>query len=164
MATAKTPDDESALGEVEIAIVVVPGRVRTTITRFLASQQIRAGLVSVAVIVALAAGAIVAVSSSSGPRVRSHPNALATQFGVRSDCSRLTVVSPDGAYARIDLDRSGPCGTFGSQVTLILHRLHGVWVREFEAATWTCPMSQLPRPVAIELRLCRSERHATSTS
>lgn len=164
MATEKIPEDESTLGEIQITIVVVPGRIRAMVTRFLASARVRAGLATVGVVIAVAAGAIIAVSWSSGRGRRPvQSNALATQFGLRSNCSRLTVVSPNGAYARIDLDRSGPCGMFGNQVTLILHRRHGVWLREFEAASWTCPLSRLPQPVAIELRLCRSNRRATST-
>jgi hypothetical protein len=164
MAKEEIPDEGSGLGEVQITIVVVPGRVRATLTKFLAGARVRAGLVSGGVIVAVAAVVIIAVSSSSGRAGRPlGPDALATQFGLRLNCSRRTVVSPDGAYARIDLDHAGPCGTFGNQVTLVLHRLHGVWVREFEASRWTCPVRRLPQPVAIELQLCRSNGGASST-
>jgi hypothetical protein len=164
MAKEETPDDGSGLGEVQITVVVVRGRVRATLTKFLAGKRVRAGLVAGGLIAAVAAGAIIALSSSS--RHASPPlgsDALATQFGLRSNCSRRTVVLPDGAYARIDLDHAGPCGTFGNQVTLVLHRLHGVWMREFEASRWTCPISRLPQPVAIELQLCRSNRGTGSS-
>jgi hypothetical protein len=160
MATKETPDDGLWLGEVQITVVVVPGRVRAKLTKLLAGARLRAGLACIGLTAAVAAGAIIAVSSSSGRAGRPpDSDALATQFGLRSNCARLTVASPDGAYARIDLDRAGPCGMFGNQVTLILHRLHGVWVREFEASSWTCPTSRLPHHVAIELHLCG----ATST-
>lgn len=155
MAKEETPDDGSGLREVRITIVVEPGRVRTTLTKLLARARVRAGLVSGGVIAAVAAGAIMAVSFSSGHAGRPlGSDALATQFGQRLNCSRLEVLSPDGVYARIDLDHAGPCGTFGNQLTLILHRVDGVWVREFEASSWTCPMRQLPQPVANELGLC----------
>jgi hypothetical protein len=164
MAKQDISNDGSELQEVQITIVVVPGRVRTTLATFLARARVRAGLVFGGLLVAVAAAAIIAVASSS-ERASRPPgsDALATQFGLRLNCSRLTVVSPDGAYARIDLDHAGPCGTFGNQVTLILHRYHGVWVRKLEASSWTCPMRRLPQPVVIELQLCRSNRVATST-
>lgn len=157
----ESPDDGSELGEVQITIVVVPGRVRATLNRLAGRARGRAGIVCGGLIVAVAAGAVIAFSSSGGRASRSLDSAaLATQFGPRMNCARLTVVSPDGAYARIDLDRAGPCGMFGDQETLILHRVRGAWMREFEASSWTCPMSRLPQPVAIELRLCRSKRGA----
>ncbi|MGN6169777.1 MAG: hypothetical protein ACTHQQ_16645, partial [Solirubrobacteraceae bacterium] len=53
--------------------------------------------------------------------------------------------------------------TFGNQRTLILHRVNGVWVREFEASSWTCPMSRLPQPIATALQLCRASRVAGAT-
>lgn len=164
MAKKETPDDGSGLGEVQITIVVVPGRIRAALTKFLGSTRVRAGLVAGGLIVAVAAGAIIAFSPNSGRAGRPLASeALATQFGLRLNCSRRTVVSPDGAYARIDLDHAGPCGTFGNQVTLVLHRLHGVWVREFEASRWTCPVKPLPQLVAIELQLCLSNRGASSS-
>ncbi|MBV8941275.1 MAG: hypothetical protein JO240_06060 [Solirubrobacterales bacterium] len=162
MAEEETPDDECRLGDVQITIVVVPGWIRARLTKFTAGARVRAGLASFGLIAAVAAGAVIAVSSSTGRAGRRvESGTLATRFAPRSNCARLTVVSTDGAYARIDLDRAGPCGTFGNQATLILHRLHGVWLREFEASSWTCPMRRLPQPVAIELRLCHSSRGAT---
>jgi hypothetical protein len=159
MAKEEIPEDGSGLGEVQITVVVVPGRIRAALTNFRGGARVRAGLVFGGLIVAVAAGAVIAISSSGGRAGRPPGSeALATQFGLRSNCARVVVVSPDGAYARIDLDRAGPCGTFGNQVALILRRLHGVWVREFEASGWTCPMRRLPQPVAIELQLCGSNR------
>jgi hypothetical protein len=163
MEKEETPDEGSGL-RVQITLVVVPGRVRAAFTSLLAGARVRAELVSGGLIAAIAAGAGIAVASSSGLTGRPHdPNALASQFGLRSNCTRRTVVSPDGAYARIDLDHAGPCGTFGNQVTLILHRRHGLWVRDFEASNWRCPISRLAESVALELQLCRSNRVATST-
>lgn len=163
MAKKGTPEDGSGPEEVRVTIVVEQGRVRAMLTKLLAGAPVRAGLASVGLIVAVVAGAIIVASSGGEGEARS-PGAhsplqtasgvLTKQFGLRLNCARLTVILPDGAYARIDLDHSGPCGTFGNQVTLILHRSHGMWVREFEASSWTCPIRQLPRPVATELRLC----------
>lgn len=162
MAKEETPDDRSGLEEVQITVVVVPGRIRATLTRFLPRARVRAGLVFGALAAVVTAVAIIVVSSSGGHASRPlDSDALTTEFGLRSNCARLTIVSPDGAYTRIDLDHSGPCGTFGNQVTLVLHRLHGVWVRKFEASSWTCPISSLPQPVAIELQLCRLNRGIT---
>lgn len=164
MEKEETLDDGSRLREVEITIVVVPGRLRATLTKLLASARVCTGLVSAVLIAAIAAVAIIAVSSSTGAAsLRHESHALASQFGLPLPCARRTVVSSDGAYARIDLDHGAPCGTFGNHVTLILHRRHGVWVRDFEASSWTCPISQLAQPVALELQLCRASRVATST-
>jgi hypothetical protein len=155
MAKERRNDDESGAGEVQITIDVVPGRSRAALRKLLADRRARTGLVRGGLVAAIAAGAI-AVALSSGGRTGSAPDsgALATQFGLRSSCTRRTAASPDGAYARIDVDRSGPCGTFGYQVTLVLHRVHGTWVRDFEAATWRCPVKRIPQSVAIALRLC----------
>lgn len=162
MSKTRSPEDGSGPEEVRVTIVVEPGRVRTALTKLQARAPLRGGLVSAGLIAAVMAGAIIVASlgggRATGPSGVSPPrpggsDALATQFGLRS-CARLTAVLPDGTYARIDLDHSGPCGTFGNQVTLILHRVDGAWVREFEASSWTCPIRQLPKAVATELRLC----------
>jgi hypothetical protein len=161
MAKDQSPDDGSGLGEVHITVVVVPGRVRATLTGLLAGARVRAGLVSAGLVAAVVAGTILVASTGRDPRssVTYSPwptdsNRLATQFGLRLNCARITVFSPDGAYARIDLDHTGPCATFGNRVTLILHRVHGIWMRELEASRWKCPMSRLPQPVASELGVC----------
>jgi hypothetical protein len=155
MAKEQTYDDGVGVAEVQIEIVVEPGPIRATLTKLLASARVRAWLVSGGVIAAVAAGAIVAVWSSSGRTGRAlDSGALATQFGLRSDCARRLVALPAGAYARIDIDHSGPCGAFGYQVTLVLHRIDGVWVREFQAPGWKCPIKRLPRPVVRMLGLC----------
>jgi hypothetical protein len=163
MAKKGASQDESGPEEVRVTIVVEPGRVRGALTKLRAGKPVRIGLASVGLIAAAVAGAIIFGSSSTGAGTRASAThsprptgsgALATQFGLRLKCSRLTVVLPDGAYARLDLDHSGPCGTFGNQVTLVLHRVDGTWVRAFEASSWTCPMRQLPRLVTTELRLC----------
>jgi hypothetical protein len=154
MAKEKTDDPGSGAEEVQVTVDVVPGRVRVTLRKLLAERRVRVGLASAGLIAALAIAAIVV--SSSGRGRAPEPGALARQFGLRTDCTRRTVTSPDGAYARIDLDRFGSCGTFGYQVTLVLHRVHGAWARDFEASSWTCPVKRLPRSVAIELELCSS--------
>jgi hypothetical protein len=164
MAKKGTPEDRSGPEEVRVTVIAEPGRVRAMLTSLLAGAPVRVGLASVALIAAVVAVAIIIASSSTGRHPRSplatHPplpadsGDLAKQFGLRLNCAHLTVVLPDGAYARIDLDRAGPCGRFGNQMTLILHHVHGTWVREFEASRWTCPISQLPQPVATGLRLC----------
>lgn len=163
MAKKGSPEDGSGPDQVRVTIVVEQGRVRTALARLLAHAPVRAGLASVGLVAAVVAGAIIVASSGGGrppgssDGSSSRPTgsgALATQFGLRLNCARLTAVLPDGTYARIDLDHSGPCGTFGNQVTLILHRVDGVWVREFEASSWTCPIRRLPEAVATQLRLC----------
>lgn len=163
MAKKGTPEVGCGPEEVRVTVVVEQGPLRGALTKLLARTSVRAGLASGGIIAAVVAAAIVVASSSTGHQPRSSgsyspwptdSDRLATQFGLRLNCARLTVFSHNGAYARIDLDRAGPCGTFGDQVTLILHRVDRTWVREFEASTWKCPISQLPRPVATELGLC----------
>ena len=164
MAKGETPDDGFGLGAVDVTVVVVQGRVQVALTKALGGRRRRAALASVGLIAALAAGAIIAVSSGSGraspsaatpsPRLR-ESDAIVTRFGLRLTCPRLTLVSPDGAYARVDFEHTTPCGMYGNHITAILHRVHGVWRPEFEGSIWTCPMGQLPRPVVTELQLCR---------
>lgn len=164
MAKEEIPDEGPGFADVQITIIVVPGRVRATVTKLLAGARGRAGLAFVGLIAAIAAGVIIAVSSSTGhggqslgtysPRL-ADSGAVLARFGLRLNCARITVVSPDGAYARVDLEHDAPCGTYGDDGTLILHRVHDVWVREFQASRWTCPMRRLPQSLAIELQLCR---------
>lgn len=163
MAEEEIPDHESGLGEVQITVVVVHGRLRATLAKFLGVGRVGAGFVFGALVLGTAVAVIVAMSLSSGRAGRPlGPDALARQFAPRSNCSRRTVISPDGAYARVDLDHAGPCGTFGNQVTLVLHRSQRAWAREFEASRWTCPIRRLPQPVTIELQLCRSNGDAST--
>ena len=114
MAKEEPPRDLSGLGEVQLTVVVVPGRVRATLAKLLASARVRAGLVSGGALAVVVASAIIAASLSSGPS-----------------------------------------GTFASQWILTLHRVHGGWLREFEASRWTCPPGRLPERIALELHLCR---------
>jgi hypothetical protein len=163
MAKEETPDVGLGLGEVHVTIVAEPGRVRATLTKFLAGAGVRAAIAFVGLSGAAAAGAIVAVSSSSGRAGRPRDyDALATQFRLRLNCARLTGASPEDAYARIDLDRAGPCGMFGNRTKLIVHRPHGVWLRQSEASDWTCPTVRAPHVAVIALHLCRSNRAASS--
>lgn len=173
MAKDGAPDDGSGPRDVQITIVVVPGRVRATLTRLLAGVRVRAALATVGLVAAVATGTTIAVllgAGSVGRRVNNdsplaNSGAAVARFGLRLNCPRVTVVSPDGAYARIDFEPTASCGTFGNHVTLILHRVQGAWVREFEASGWTCPISELPQAVVVELQLCRragvSPRRAT---
>jgi hypothetical protein len=163
MAKRRTPEDGSGPEVVRVTVIAEPGPVRAMVTRLLAGAPARVGLASGVLIAAVMTGAIIIALSGTERHTRplaihsplpADSGDLTKQFGLRLNCAHLTVVLPDGAYARIDLDRAGPCGTFGNQMTLILHRVHGTWVREFEASRWTCPISQLPQRVATGLRLC----------
>jgi hypothetical protein len=167
MAKKWIPYDGSGPDEVRVTMVVEPRRVRAVLSRLVASARGRAGHAAGGVIAAVVVGTIIVASSSGGraPRSSGGYSPWPTDSGrlAMENCARLTVFSPDGDYARIDLDHAGPCGTSRNQVTLILHRVDGVWVREFEASSWTCPMSQVPRPVETELQLCHFNRVATAT-
>ena len=70
MAKEETPDDRSGLEEVQITVVVVPGRIRATLTRLLARARVRAGLVF---------GAL--APSSRRSRSSSHRRAVDTPAG-----------------------------------------------------------------------------------
>jgi hypothetical protein len=161
------PDDGSGPEEVRVTIVVEPGRVRAMLSRLFASGLGRGVRAAGGVIAAVVVGTIIVASSGSGrePRSSGGYSPWPTDSGrlAMENCARLTLFSPDGAYARIDLMHAGPCGTVGNQGTLILHRVDGVWVREFEASSWTCPMSQVPQRVETELQLCRSNRVVATT-
>jgi hypothetical protein len=163
MAKEEAPDERSGPVDVQVTIIVLPGRGRAALTKLLTGARLRAGLACVALIAAVAAGTIIAVSSGTGHLGRplgyySPPlagsEAVVRRFGLRLNCARLTATSPNGAYARVDFEHAAPCGMYGNHVTLILHRVHDAWVREFEAPGWRCPMSQLPQPVVADLELC----------
>ncbi|MGN6169047.1 MAG: hypothetical protein ACTHQQ_12890, partial [Solirubrobacteraceae bacterium] len=101
-----TPKDGSGPEEVRVTIVVEQGRVRAMFTKLPTGARVRAGLAALGLIAALVAGLVIVASLGGGgaPSPGSHSlrladsNALATQFGLRLNCARLTVVVPDGAY------------------------------------------------------------------
>jgi hypothetical protein len=161
MPQEETPDEAPPLLGVEITIVV-PGHVRATLTKARASSRVRAGFGALGIIAAVVVATIIAASPSVRRGERSliaHAtvsDAPVTRFGIRLNCPRLTVVSPDGDYARVDFgELASPCGTYVNHLTLILHRVQGSWAPEFEASGWTCPLTRLPRPIVTQLRLCR---------
>lgn len=125
MATEETPGERSGPGEVHITVVVVPGRLQAMLTKLRAGARVRTGLASVGVLAAVAASAIIGLSSSSGHATRPRDsNAMATQL------------------------RSG------GQATSIMHRSDGGWVHEFEISNSTCPAARLPYRIAIGLHFC----------
>ncbi len=168
---ADDPQDSYGSQQVEITVVVVPGRIRTLVARLFARQRVRVALVVAAVLVVLAgAGAVIAVTSSStkpaGPslgsqglavdaHVKGLDEAVFKRFGIQWECPRVTAVARGGAYVRVDFEHTGPCGVYGNTVALVLHRVRGVWWPKFEASVWTCPISALPAGVGTELGLCR---------
>ncbi|HEY6399506.1 MAG TPA: hypothetical protein VIX82_18830 [Solirubrobacteraceae bacterium] len=129
--------------------VVIPRWVRT--------------LVAVVGLVAAAAAGAIALGSRGRDRGLSATRSSATVagadrdvalFGLRVDCPRLAIVSPDGEYARADYEMTTPCGSYGNHVTLVLHRVRGAWVQAFVRIGWSCPTRGLPARIAIELQLC----------
>jgi hypothetical protein len=165
MADAQTPHGQSGLGEVEITVVVVPGRFRATLSRLPAGARIRTGLAAVALIAAVSVGAILALSSSSAPPERRlDPGALASQLGLRLDCGQLTILSPGGGSVHVTLDHARPCGPVANQVIVITPRVHGVWLRESGAPSSSCPPGRLPHRVAIELHFCDPARTRGATA
>lgn len=167
MAKEETYDGGPELGEVHVTIEVVRGPGHPALTKLLAATWVRVGLAFLGLVAAVAAGTMIVAgpgtppsrAAGRSPGLQSpqlaDPDAVATPFGIRVHCLRLTVVSPGGKYARVDFERATPCGTYGNYVTLILHRVHGTWVREFEATGWRCPTTWLPPSVLAGLRICR---------
>jgi hypothetical protein len=162
MADRETRDDACEPRDVYITMVVEPGRMRAALARLGAGQRARAGLASVGLTAAVVSAVIIALSSSGGggrslaaiQSPAANSRVMATRFGIRVSCPRLTIVSPDRAYGRVDFGLVPPCGTSGNHVTLIVHRVHDAWVPEFETSGWTCPMRSLPQRVVSELHLC----------
>jgi hypothetical protein len=103
--------------------------------------------------IAVAAAIAIVVASSGSVPIRA-ADALAARFGIRLPCARLTMISADGNYARVDFDRFRPCGTYGNYGTIVLRRVHRHWIREFEASGQTCRMSLVAPLVLVELKLC----------
>jgi hypothetical protein len=155
MAKTQPPDDHSGRKEIEITVVVVPGRFQAMLSRFSPSRRLRAGLVTMALIGAISAGAIIAVSSSGGTTERRlDPGALASRLGLRLTCGELTILSPGGGSAHIDLHRGRRCEPVANHVIVITPRAHGVWLRESEAPISRCPPARLPHRVAFQLHFC----------
>jgi hypothetical protein len=165
MARGETDDGRSGLGEVHVTILVTRQPRPRWLRSLLAGTRVRVGLALVGLLAAGMAGTLIVASQHPGPsqaagrspQIQSPQLAAAvtTRFGIEFHCLRLTVVSPDRTYARVDFDPAMPCGTYGNYVTIILHRVHGAWLREFETTGWTCPTSLLPPAVPAELQLCR---------
>lgn len=162
----ETTSCDLGLGEVHVTIEVVPQPVHSRLTKLFAGRRVRA-LVAVAGLAAGVAVGLIIVDSSDGglsrgsgrsPKIpfRQPVNAegIATRFGVLSHCVRQAIVSRDGTFARVDFDRATACGTAGNHVTLILRRVRGAWVAEFDATSWSCPSKQLPQRVLAGLHLC----------
>lgn len=156
----------SELGEVQVTVVVTPLPGRRRVKTFPAQTRIRVGLVLLGLLAAGAAAAIIAVPhsapSSHGPSrsTSSQSSTFTNLYGVRTPfeipmhCLRLTLISPDGTYARADYDHAGQCGTYGNYITIVWHRVHGAWVRAFDASSRECPTTSLPPRVLAELQLC----------
>jgi hypothetical protein len=165
MVPDETDDGRSGLGEVHVTILVTRQPRRYSFRSLLAGTRVRVGLALVGLLAAGTAGTLIVASQHPGrsqaagrsPQIQSPQLAAAvtTRFGIEFHCLRLTVVSPDHTYARVDFDPATPCGTYGNYVTIILHRVHGAWLREFETTGWTCPTSLLPPAVPPALQLCR---------
>jgi hypothetical protein len=165
------PDDSfiaSGLSDVEITIEVEPGRGRTRLAQALTRSRSRLALVLVGVSSAGVAGVILSGGSGTiphptrvvlaAPTVEATPSAdqigTIRPFGIRAHCVRRTIVSPNGEYARVDFERATTCGTAGNHVTLILHRVRGVWVAEFDATGWRCRSGLVPGRILAQLNLC----------
>jgi hypothetical protein len=117
----------------------------------------------IAMVAALAVAAVLA--SGGGRRVHAAAAARPVQSsvvpgaaGLGLACPRVVVFAP--GFARVDVDRFSPCGTYGNYVTIVLRRVRGSWVRAFEMSAWTCLSHPLPRLVLTELGLClRGQDH-----
>jgi hypothetical protein len=165
MAKEETDYGGSELGQVQVTVIVTSRPSCHPIKELLAGTGVRVGLVLLGLLAAGAAAAIVAVSQSAQPSHaagRSPGNqspqlvalyGVGTPFEIPLHCLRLTLVSRDGSYVRADYG-TGRCGTYGNYMTVVWHRIHGVWVREFEATGWKCPTTWLPPRVLAELQLC----------
>lgn len=166
MAEHDGPSGGAELGEARVTVVVLPSADRAPLSKLLGGRGVRVALAFAALIAVSAAGAIIvaargtrtlrAAGRSTGIESLQFgdADAVATRFGIRVRCPRLAIVSPDGTYARVDFDHDVPCGTFGNYSTIILRRVRGVWVREFEATGLRCPRNWLAPSVLAELELC----------
>ena len=159
------PEDRSGPEEVRVTIVVEQGRVEDRARQVRQrGAPVRAGLVSAGLDRRRCGGSnhrcvvgwrrrsqVIGRFLAVAGGFRRFGDAVRPSIELRtsSRLSYLTAHTP-GSISIIPV----LCGTFGNQVTLILHRVDGVWVREFEASSCTCPIRQLPEAVATELRLC----------
>ncbi len=185
MAKKDAPANGSGPDEVHVTILVEPGRLHSMLAAWRAGgrlrgalggrlrgkpgSRLRGALISVALLAAVA-GAILGVSRGTERQRHaagtyapwlSASARVAHQFGVHVNCPRLTLVSPDRAYARIDFEPTAACGNYGNHVTLILRHTRRAWLPAFEASGWTCPLRQLPQSVVSELELCAQRRAAS---
>ncbi len=102
----------------------------------------------------------------SGARVGQAPAAgpagVAAVYRYPLGCLGATVSGSDLASARTPLDRASPCWRYGVYVTVIFHRVHGVWRLGLQAASSACPAVSLPAVVRAQIAVCR--RTATPAS
>lgn len=158
MPNETAPEHGAEIGSVRVTIATASGPGRPPPTR-------RMGVPVLAMLAMVAALAVAAVVSPGGGRrvqarevARAVQSAGAVGFGLR--CPRLVVFAPGGGFARVDVDRFSPCGTYGNYVTIVLRRVRGAWVRALEMSAWTCRSHPLPRAVLTELGLCpRGQEH-----
>jgi hypothetical protein len=172
MATER-PDDPfkaSGLSDVEITIEVATRPGRSPLLSALA--RTRPGLALA--LAGLAIAVVAALILSGGSGTVTHPTSVVSDgppigsntptdqigtirpLGIRAHCVRRTIVSRNGMYARVDFERATFCGTAGNHVTLVLHRVRGVWVAAFDATGWRCRAHTVPARILAQLDLCGS--------
>ncbi len=161
MPNETAPEHGADIGSVRVTIGTVSGRARPRPTR-------RVGVPAIAMIAMVVAVAVATVGAPGGGRRVQAPAvsrpmqsaATPSTFGLGIACPRLVVFAPGGGFARVDVDRFSPCGTYGNYVTIVLRRVRGSWVRALEMSAWTCRSHPLPRQVLGELGLClRGQEH-----
>jgi hypothetical protein len=79
---------------------------------------------------------------------------VATAYGQRLHCLKVTFAIDDPTYARADFDRMNACGQYDGDATAVFHRVGGSWRPVLDAVSYTCPVATLPARVQIELSVC----------
>ncbi len=155
------PEHGADIGSVRVTIATASGPGRPPPAR-----RVRMPVLAMIVMVgALAVAAVVAPGGGRREQARNvaRPVPSAGAFGLGVACPRLVVFASRDGFARVDVDRFRPCGTYGNYVTIVFRRVGGTWIRALEMSAWTCRSRPLPRPVLTELGLClRGQEHRRS--
>ena len=167
MAPHRTPDCWGSLAdspsEVQFTITTTanPRRVRGAIAARGAPAIV--GILVLALVVA-GAGVVVAVGalhgrSSAAPVAAAHmvaPRPVEQAYRYPLGCLSVMIAATEHGHALAGLDHAGPCWRYGVFITVIFHRVDGVWMMGLEARSASCPPRSLPTLVRAHLADCRS--------
>lgn len=166
-----TPDARGPLADppwdVQVTIIMPAPRGRSVRARIARVPAIVGVRVAVALLVVLAGVGAVFVGTAHEGRAGgasatpaaelriAGPAAVAAAYRYPLGCLAASISTSDRASVAGRLHRAGPCWRYGVYVTVIFHRVHGVWRLALEAVSSSCPVVSPPAVVRAQLAVCR---------